>query len=367
MASCIRRLHALGRSACPRLLGHPLSGAGTATALGAYAKPILHRSAPFGLLLGMTFAVGTGHAATCAEQRQDDEEVAARTVPLAITRREASGNKGPVLVFIHGLDSWRGTWRRPADELASRGFASISLDLRGHGESPLGAPCDFGPRQLAADVRAAVRQAGLLDGGARIALVGHSMGGMVAMRYAAEYPQDLAVLVIEDIDCVPWGEPPPSKNDLKRIQRYNRHCSSMEACQAELVSFGYSKGRVQGWLVENPPRLFEHPTGGVWSAINPHAQHLATDTVGNRLDAYEALQHIAAARACCKGDFKVHLLVAGQGDLPEQADKFLPGGIHDMCAIMPGLVVSEFPQANHSIHNTALMDLVDAVERILLA
>jgi len=288
-------------------------------------------------------------------------------VPLAATIRGATGvrrSEDPSIVFIHGLDTWRGTWKQPADELARRGFTSISVDLRGHGESPLGHAADFSPQQLARDVRAAICRAGFLNGDMRIALVGHSLGGMVAMRYAAEYPEDLRVLIIEDIDCVPWGNPPPSNADLQRMKDFNRHFSCIGTCQATLVSFGYSQERVERWLKEDPPRLFEHPEGGIWSAINPYAHHLATATIGNQDDAYKALHRIAAARLCHTCDFRVHLFIAGRGDLPNQMDA-LSGGVHDMCAVVPGLEVTQFPQASHSIHISALTDFVDKLESIL--
>jgi len=62
----------------------------------------------------------------------------------------------PLVVFVHGLDSWSGTWHGAATALAARGIPSLAVDLRGHGQSPMGDPADFGPAQLAADVRAAL-------------------------------------------------------------------------------------------------------------------------------------------------------------------------------------------------------------------
>ena len=66
-------------------------------------------------------------------------------------------------------------------DLADCGYPAIALDLRGHGESPLGNPADFNAMTLAADVLDAVRAAGIN----KYVLVGHSMGGRIAMRVAA--------------------------------------------------------------------------------------------------------------------------------------------------------------------------------------
>lgn len=318
------------------------------------------------VLAGATFATATTHTSSCKEDALPDGD--SRVVPLAVTRREPSEGKDatPAMVFIHGLDSWRGTWRQPADALQQRGIRSLAVDLRGHGESPLGSAEDFGPRALAADVRAAVCRAGLLKGGARIVLVGHSMGGLVAMHYAAAYPQDLAALVIEDIDCVPWGDPLPTAEDLKRRREFNRQFSSWEACRQELVSFGYAEKRVNAWRLESPPRVFDRGDGGVWSAINPYAQHLATATVGNSAENWKAWQAVAAARICCGEDaFPVHLFVAGKHGCCSWDE--IPGGVHDMASSLPGLQVRTFLDAFHSIHNTALAEFLDVVEIIARA
>lgn len=85
-------------------------------------------------------------------------------------------------------------------ELTAAGYPAIAFDQRGHGESPLGPADEFGPAALASDLLEAVRRAKI----ERCVLVGHSMGGRVAMRAAAmdaasEKPL-LAAVIIEDMD-----------------------------------------------------------------------------------------------------------------------------------------------------------------------
>ena len=60
---------------------------------------------------------------------------------------------------------------------------------------------DFGPEQLAKDVRATLKALKLSG---PITLLGHSMGGRVALQYAADYPEDLKLLVIEDMAPRPF-------------------------------------------------------------------------------------------------------------------------------------------------------------------
>ena len=107
----------------------------------------------------------------------------------------------PTVVLVHGLDSSKQTWTGVLSALAQENYPAVALDLRGHGESPLGDWKDFSPTQLAADVHRAVTED--LKIGGKIVLVGHAMGGRVAMRYAVDYPSSLAAVIIEDMDCVP--------------------------------------------------------------------------------------------------------------------------------------------------------------------
>ena len=89
----------------------------------------------------------------------------------------------PTTVLVHGLDSSRETFAGTVAELAAMGYPAVALDLRGHGESALGPEAAFSPQSLARDVLAAV--AALVPSGRGVVLVGHSMGGRVAMRCSA--------------------------------------------------------------------------------------------------------------------------------------------------------------------------------------
>ena len=86
----------------------------------------------------------------------------------------------PTTVLVHGLDSSKQTWEGVLSELATLGLPAVAVDLRGHGESPHAG--DFRPEALASDVIAATERLGLRP---PFVLVGHSMGGRVAMRLAA--------------------------------------------------------------------------------------------------------------------------------------------------------------------------------------
>ena len=91
---------------------------------------------------------------------------------------------------LHGLVDTLEIWKRLAPELEARGRVS-RIDQRGHGRS--GAPRGpYSRADLAADV-VAVLDAKEIE---RTILVGHSMGGIVAIEAALAYPERVAALVL---------------------------------------------------------------------------------------------------------------------------------------------------------------------------
>jgi non-heme chloroperoxidase len=90
---------------------------------------------------------------------------------------------GPPVLLLHGVTLSADIWHYQLDELASAGFRVLALDLRGHGRSQAG-EARLTLARLAGDVDDVLRQLDLVD----VMLVGHSMGGMVALRYLSADP-----------------------------------------------------------------------------------------------------------------------------------------------------------------------------------
>lgn len=92
----------------------------------------------------------------------------------------AGGNERPALVLVHGAANSKMVWRFWQAALAARGWSSYALDLRGHGES---AAVDLAATGMADYAEDVIALAGHLE--RPPALVGWSMGGLVAMMAAA--------------------------------------------------------------------------------------------------------------------------------------------------------------------------------------
>ena len=114
------------------------------------------------------------------------------TGELAVHR---SGNPdAPTVVLLHGVTDSGTTW---PDLLAYWGdrYDVLAPDLRGHGSSPRFTPEQLpqAPGVMLADVVA------LLDARPEpVALVGHSLGGLLALRATLARPERVRALVVED-------------------------------------------------------------------------------------------------------------------------------------------------------------------------
>ncbi len=97
---------------------------------------------------------------------------------------------GPVLLLIHGMAGSIGNWQEVIEPLA-RHHTVVAPDLPGHGASAPGAG-DYSLGALAAGLRDLL----VLLGHERATLVGHSLGGGIAMQFAYQFPEITERLVL---------------------------------------------------------------------------------------------------------------------------------------------------------------------------
>jgi pimeloyl-ACP methyl ester carboxylesterase len=100
---------------------------------------------------------------------------------------------GRAVLLLHGKNFWCDYWADTARLLAGRGFRVVIPDQLGFGRSSK-------PDVHYSFERLAVQTHELLEhlGVKRVAVVGHSMGGMLAVRFALMYPDAVERLVLEN-------------------------------------------------------------------------------------------------------------------------------------------------------------------------
>ena len=163
----------------------------------------------------------------------------------------------PPIVFLHGAGMDHTVWALPARYFAHRGRGVLAVDLPGHGGSQ--------GRPLTSIVALADWVAELIDvsGCAKAALVGHSMGALIALEAAARHPDRVCRLAL-------LGAAPkmPVHPDLLAAAAADDHAAFDLMTSWSYGPAGQFGGaRVPGaWLMGGGARLLERVPPGVLSA-----------------------------------------------------------------------------------------------------
>ncbi|KAL7541214.1 hypothetical protein ACHAXR_010725 [Thalassiosira sp. AJA248-18] len=260
---------------------------------------------------------------------------------ISFVESQGKGLDGPTTLFIHGLDSSSQTWRGVQQSLAT---PSVAIDCRGCGRSELGDPNTFSPDALVEDVKS-VAQSLLPD--KRFVLVGHSMGGRVAMCYAAKYPDDVSALVIEDMDIRRRSVQSNFIHNFDEVKAvaFERGHKTLDNVKTELEGIGYSSDMYNKWIDEG--RIYEDTSDDgnkFWSDVNPAFRALCYRTIFDSDSGTDSWSAIKSAN-------NVHLMVAGVGTVCDEVS------IEEMRKIIQAgsstLSVKTYAQGTHSIHNSA--------------
>ncbi|MBR1199625.1 alpha/beta hydrolase [Bradyrhizobium sp. AUGA SZCCT0240] len=112
----------------------------------------------------------------------------------------------PPLLLVHGgLDHSR-SWDYLARALAAD-FHVVAPDLRGHGDSGWAFGSSYSLADHVYDLTGLVKA----EGFGKVAIVGHSMGGMVSLTYAGAFPERVSKLVVLDgVTNFPARRPKPA-------------------------------------------------------------------------------------------------------------------------------------------------------------
>jgi pimeloyl-ACP methyl ester carboxylesterase len=108
--------------------------------------------------------------------------------------RWGDGERGQVVLLLHGGGQTRHSWRRTAERLAARGYTAIALDARGHGDSEWDPEKRYRIDDYVGDLETFVST---LD--EPPVLVGASLGGITSLVAEGEHPGTARALVLVDV------------------------------------------------------------------------------------------------------------------------------------------------------------------------
>lgn len=120
------------------------------------------------------------------------DRIAVGPVALAVATYGGPEPGAPTLVLLHGIGSRAVSWWPVVDDLAAH-FRLVAVDLRGHGDSDKPAAGYLLPA-YAADLDGLLAALGL----DRPLLLGHSLGGLIALTWAVDHPDAAAAIALED-------------------------------------------------------------------------------------------------------------------------------------------------------------------------
>jgi pimeloyl-ACP methyl ester carboxylesterase len=250
---------------------------------------------------------------------------------------------GMTVLLVHGFADAGSTWDMVAEPLALAGHDVVAPDLRGFGGSDqVGAGGYYHFPDYVADVAFLVD----LLAPARLAVVGHSMGGTVSCLYTGAYPDRVERLaILEGVGTIAT-EPEVA---LDRMRTWIRDLGKVERVSRPLGSFEDAVDR----LAANHPRVPR-------AVLESRTRQLSRmDSDGRARWTYDPLHRTRSPTAFQVETFKAFLR---QITCPTLFVSGGPTGWHppdeaERVALIPNARTAELPNAGHMMHWTAPAEL----------
>lgn len=245
--------------------------------------------------------------------------------------RYLGGAGNPPLVILHGLLGSSRNWTKAGSALTGD-FEVFALDLPSHGDSLSMAEVDFAA--LAACVLGWTNAQKL----ASATLLGHSLGGKVAMRLAGEYPHRIDDLIV--VDIAPRDYEPRSLGAIKAMLAIDLRTIQSRRDADDALRQTVSDLGLRQFLLTN---LIRHGDRLVWQADLQALQHSLPKLSRNPMDGIPAYEDTA-------------LFLKG-----EDSSFIRPEDEEAIRNWFPKAKLVKIPNAGHDIHFDNLPAFVDAV------
>ena len=155
------------------------------------------------------------------------------------------GSTGPRVVFLHGLFGQGKNWTTIAKGL-SESARVLLVDLPNHGRSPW--TDHFSYPDMADQVAELLQTQG---GDDQWAVVGHSMGGKVAMTLALLRPQLVERLTVVDVSPVPTGQVSEFDTFIRGMRSIDlEHLTGRKEADSQLAAY-VSDPVIRSFLLQN--------------------------------------------------------------------------------------------------------------------
>ncbi len=237
---------------------------------------------------------------------------------------------GKPLVILHGLFGFSDNWQTHAKKF-SEYYRVILVDIRNHGHSPWSD--EFSYQLMVDDLLKLFNKLNLSD----VILLGHSMGGKVAMHFAQSHPEFLEKIIVVDMGVKEY--PLHHQHILKAFDSIDlSQLTARSEAERILSSFIESKGVVQ-FLLKN---LYWIDKGKLAWRVNFKVLQLAMPEILKALPIKEV--------------FVPTLFIRGA-----LSDYILDADIEEIENLFPDSLLVTVEQAGHWVHAEAPEEFTDSV------
>lgn len=249
---------------------------------------------------------------------------------------------GPPIVFLHGFTGSTETWESFQLVFAER-YRTIAVDLPGHGgSSDPDDPLRYSLDRVANDLAKVLDELGV----ERIALIGYSMGGRAAIRFALSHAPRVAALILESTS--PGIADPGLREDRRAadealaddieqhgIEAFVDRWETLSLWETQRDLPAETQARLRAQRLANRPRGLANSLRGAGAANDVPTQHL--------------LQELRVPS----------LILAGARD-----DRYVELG-NMLGASLPNSTMVIIPEAGHAAHLEQPRAFADAIARFL--
>ena len=245
-----------------------------------------------------------------------------------------SFGEGKPLIVLHGflgsLDNWQGI----AKELAAN-YQVFILDVRNHGKSFHDPKHDY--TSMVEDVRYFIDHLGLSE----VSLIGHSMGGKIAMSFALKYPLLVSSLIV--VDIAPKVYLPGHEDILHALSKVNPKELKSRQEAVDIISTYIHDPSVVQFLLKNLDRLGDGTFG--WKMNLPVL-----------IDQYKEMLDFPS-----KGSFDGPTLFLKGA----KSDYILPSDEENIFTLFPNAKIVSIKKAGHWVHAENPVDFISETSTFL--
>jgi pimeloyl-ACP methyl ester carboxylesterase len=258
---------------------------------------------------------------------------------------------GRTVVMLHGGGQTRHSWAATAHRMATQGWRSLAIDLRGHGDSDRAPDADYRTTTFGADVAAVVRQ---LD--VPVVLLGASLGGLAGLLAVASGDVD-AVEGLVMVDVAATLE----TRGVDRVRSFMiSHAygfDSLEEVAEALAAFNPDRARPAN--LEGLRRNVRRGEDGRWYWHWDPAFMWHTDPGTGVVSVRQTLDP-AVLEAAARAVHVPTLLVRGR-----RSDMLSEDGARELLACLPNATYADVAGAGHTVAGDDNDPFADVVARFV--